>query len=122
MKASTRLYRSGAPPCRLCAFAIPIVATRQDHGRLCIWYGVRIPADELAEPISALRTKCLRDGNNFHWPLMGMTPERLLEWRMRLADWQLQRSTTATKKYAAIVTLVLSGIAVAASVAALVVR
>lgn len=122
MTASKRSFGAGTPPCRLCAFAIRITATRQDHGRWCIWYGVRVPADELDRSTSALRMQCLRDGNNFQWPLAGLSSERLLEWRMRLSDWQLQRSTMATQKIAAVVSLVLSGIAIAVSVAALVVR
>lgn len=111
------------PPCRLCAFAVKIYASRNaDHGRQCIWYGVRLPARELEQSTSDVRLHCLRDGNNFQWPLRGFTTEKLIELRMKMTDWYLQRSSTSVQRLANIVSLVLSGIAITVSVVSLFVR
>jgi hypothetical protein len=111
------------PPCRLCAFAVPIYASREhNHGRQCIWYGVRLPADELEQPSSDVRQHCVRDGNNFQWPLKGFTSEKVLELRMKLTDWNLQRSSTVVQRLSSIISLVLSGIAIVVSVTAMLVK
>ncbi len=115
--------RHKVPPCRLCAFAVPIYASREhNHGRQCIWYGVRLPADELEQPSSDVRRHCLRDGNNFQWPLKGFTSEKVLALRMKLTDWNLQRSSTAVQRLASIISLVLSGVAIVVSIAAMFIK
>lgn len=111
------------PPCRLCAFAVKIYASRNtDHGRQCIWYGVRLPAGELEQSTSEVRLHCLRDGNNFQWPLQGYTTEKVLDLRMKLTDWNLQRSPTSVQRLASIISLVLSGIAIGVTVVGLVLK
>ncbi len=107
-------------PCRLCAFAVTITASHStDHGKLCIWYGVRLPADELKQPRSDVRSHCMRDGNNFQWPIRGYSTKQLLEQRMKLTDWYLQRSSTSTQRLASIISLALSGIAIGVTVVSL---
>jgi hypothetical protein len=115
-----RFRKTKVPPCRLCAFAVPIIGVGASNvGRQCIWYGIRLPASELEEPTSEVRQHCLRDGNNFSWSILGFTTEKLLEMRMKMTDWHLQRSATAVQRHAAIISLVLSGIAIAVSVMSL---
>lgn len=104
-------------PCRLCAFAVTITASHStDHGKLCIWYGVRLSADELKLPRCDVRNSCIRDGNNFQWPIRGYSTKQLLEQRMNLTDWYLQRNSTSTQRLASILSLVLSGMAIGVTV------
>ncbi|RME42251.1 MAG: hypothetical protein D6791_18230, partial [Chloroflexi bacterium] len=69
----------------------PEIRLSREHGRFCLFYGVRIAPEEADDARSPIRRRCLQDGNHFVWPLRGMTSQQLLEWKQRHADWHLDR-------------------------------
>lgn len=77
-------------PCRICGLA-PNIRLSEEHGQYCLYYGVRITPEEAGNPQSILRRRCIEDGNLFVWPLRGLTPIQLLDWRRQQADWRLKR-------------------------------
>ena len=77
-------------PCRICGLA-PEIRLSSEHGRFCLFYGVRIAPEEAGEADSPIRRRCLQDGNHFVWPLCGLTAQQLLEWKRQHADWHLDR-------------------------------
>lgn len=104
--------KSTSPPCAICGMAAKISLSNHQDERYCLWYKVRLPADEVNDPQTPLRQYCVRDGNHFAWPLRGITPLELAEYARIHLDW-------ATHRRSARVTLLSNRIGMVIGVASL---
>lgn len=78
-------------PCRLCGLAGDIPFENHKDARYCVFFDVRIPADEVSDPNSTMRKRCVLDGNHFTWKIRSTTPIQRFEHIVRLSDWAEQR-------------------------------
>lgn len=97
-------------PCAICGLA-PQTRLSRGHGRWCLYYSMRVAADEEGDPNAPLRAHCRRDGNHFIFPLVGFTASDLLEYTIRHAE---MRNKMRSKMYAAYGSVVAALAAVAA--------
>lgn len=98
--------------CSVCGLAPLIRINQGDLGRFCLYYGVRIPPNELDASNRGIRVYCVRDGNHFVWPLVGIKPKELLEWRVQHIDRHLQRKALIWGIVIAVISLFMTAIGV----------
>lgn len=85
--------RTDNRPCAICGLApkIRLSSDGNNYGRYCLYYGLRVPPEELNNVHEGLRLVCREDGNHFTWPVIGVTPKDLLDWRMDHMDRHFHR-------------------------------
>lgn len=99
-------------PCAICGLAPRIKLKNADMGRYCIFYGIRISKEEESDDKSDVRQNCMKDGNNFTWPVESFSPQELLEWRKNHTDWFLRRSAIKVAAFVGVVSVFLTAIGI----------
>ena len=94
-------------PCAICGLAPQIRIRPEAKDRFCMFYGIRITADEANDPCSTLRQHCLQDGNHFTWPVQGFGPNDLLAWHRVHLDWHFKRKAIRITIYTGVASVLL---------------
>jgi hypothetical protein len=97
-------------PCAICGLAPKIRLGDGQYGHYCLFYGARITPEESQDSNTGLRAHCIKDGNQFTWPIRGYSPKDLLVWRINHSDWYLKRTAMKVAAVVAILSLVLSAV------------
>jgi len=98
-------------PCSACGMAAKIKLD-QALGSYCLWYQVRISPDELSERKTPLRARCITDGNNFIWPLVGVKSVELVNYKRDHHDWYIKRTSLKVGMVIAVVSVVVGLVSV----------
>jgi len=105
------LKKNSTRPCNLCGLA-PEITAREGLGVYCLYFGMRIPQDEAEDPRSAFRQSCVANGNHFVWPVKGVNPAELHEWKIAHEDWYLNRKAVKAGMIVGLISLVASAIGI----------
>lgn len=101
-------------PCAVCGLA-PKIRLDGDYGRVCLFYGVRILPEEENDTNKGMRAYCMKDGNNFVWPVLGLNHKDLLDWSIHRNDWYLKRTALKVGAVVGVLGVVLTAIGIAVS-------
>lgn len=78
---STTPSRNYTRPCSACGLCADIdLEHGPDIGKVCLFFDWTIHVDELDSGNSAPRRACIEQGNQFTWPVKGLTPVERLKW------------------------------------------
>ncbi len=93
-------------PCRICGLC-QSVSIKTVGGRVCLYYAVRLRDDEATDVTPAsLRATCKADGNNFIWPIKGMSHKDLYDWKLQLDEMAFHRKAIKVGVWAGVMGIV----------------
>jgi len=104
--------RSDSRPCAVCGLAPKIRLNTDSMGRYCLYYGVRIPPEDLNKVDEGLREYCRLDGNHFTWPVRNVDPKELLDWRIQHNDRHFNRKVLVWGVAIGVLTIVITALGV----------
>jgi len=89
---STSSFTAGNP-CKICGFYAPYTGDESHPSSqvgVCVFYNQPISDDDVGDPESALRQECVKNGDNYRFPIPGMSHREFFEFEKMRCEWNSQ--------------------------------
>ena len=93
MSDTTTSYTAGYP-CKICGYYAPYRGEDNhpsSQAGVCVFYNQPLNDDDVGEPESALRQECVKNGDNYRFPIPGMGHREFFEFEKMRSEWNPQR-------------------------------